>query len=114
MTGNFHAVYRATVLGTLIASASCDRFGWSNSEQTEQRREEQRLEDQKERDAVVERMKAAAIAQEQKQEPIKKLQTQIDALEEKISDARSRGKDWRPLEKEQEALEAQRDELLKH
>ena len=72
---------------------------------------EQRLNDQKERAALAEQMRAAAIAREQKQEPIKRLQKQIDALEDQITYARQRGKDWRPLEKAQEALEAQKGEL---
>ena len=109
MIGKGRILYLTIVLSGSLVVAGCDKS--PDSETEAQRREEQRLEDQKERAALAERMKAAAIAQEQKKEPIKKLQSQIDALDEQISYARARGKDWRPLEKEQEALEARKAEL---
>jgi hypothetical protein len=107
--GKGRILYLTIVLSGSLAIAGCDK---SSSPETEaQRLEEQRLKDQKERAALVERMKAAAIAQEQKQAPIKRLQSQIDALDQQIIAARSRGKDWKALEKAQEALEAQKAEL---
>jgi hypothetical protein len=104
-------LYLTIVLSGTLVIAGCGKSGSSRLEEEAQRREEQRLEDQKERAALAERVKAGAFAQEQKREPIKKLQTQIDDLEQQISYARQRGKDWRPLEKEQEALEAKKAEL---
>ena len=111
MIGKGRILYLTIILSGALLIAGCDKFGSSSSETEAQRQEGQRLEDQKERAALVERMKAAAIAQEKKQEPIKQLQSQIDALDQQINDARSRGKDWRALEKVQEALEAQKAEL---
>ena len=111
MIGKGRILYLTIVLSGSLIIAGCDKFGSSSPETEAQRQEEQRLKDQKERAALVERMKAAAIAQEQKQAPIKKLQSQIDALDQQIGDARARGKDWRALEKAQEALEAQKAEL---
>jgi hypothetical protein len=102
-------LYLTIILSGSLVIAGCDKS--SNSETEAQRQEAQRLEDQKERAALAERMRAAAIAQEQKKEPIKKLQSQIDALDQQIGYARARGKDWRALEKAQEALEAQKAEL---
>jgi predicted nucleic acid-binding Zn-ribbon protein len=111
MIGKSRLRYLTIVLSACLAIAGCEKFGYSRSETEAQRIEAKRLEDQKERAALIEQVKAAAIAQEQKQAPIKKLQAQIDALQQQISDARSRGKDWRALEKSQEALEAQKAEL---
>src|SRR2546421_3359059 len=99
MIRRLNILYRVAVLAAVVAVAGCDKFGSSNSDENAQRQEEQRLQDQKERAALVERMKAAAKAQEDKQEPIKRLQKQIDALDQQISDAHARGKDWRALEK---------------
>jgi len=104
-------LYFAALLVGLLPTAGCDKYASPSPEEVAQRREEQRVEDQKERAAMVERMKAAAIAQDKKQEPIKNLQKQIDALDVQISNARSKGKDWRALEKTQEALETQKYEL---
>jgi hypothetical protein len=60
---------------------------------------------------MIERLKAAAIAQDKKQNPIRILQKQIDALDEQISEAWEKRKDWRALEKAQEAFEAQKYEV---
>lgn len=97
----------------MLALAGCNKLDSTSPEVAAQRREEQRLKDQQERAALAEKMKAAALVREQKQEPIKALQKKIDALDQQISDARSRGKDWRPLAKAQEALEAEKYELQK-
>ena len=104
-------VYFATLLAGLCLTAGCDEEALPNSEVTKRRQEEQRLQDQKERAALVEQMKAAAMAADKKREPIIKLQNQINALDEQITAARSRGKDWTALEKQQEALQAQKREL---
>ncbi|MEY2438709.1 MAG: hypothetical protein QOI34_94 [Verrucomicrobiota bacterium] len=110
MTRKFNIFFWPTVLAITLIIAGCDS-GPSSLELAAQRLEEQRTIDQKERAALVEQMKAAAVAQEKKQEPINKLQIQIDALDQQINDARSKGKDWRALEKTQEALEVQKYEL---
>ena len=99
-------VYFLAVLTASIV-AGCD-----DSPDPAQVKEEQRLQDQKERLALVEKMKAAALAEEKKKEPIRDLQKKIDALDEQISYARARGKDCRALEAEQEALEARQYELM--
>jgi polyhydroxyalkanoate synthesis regulator phasin len=93
----------------VLALAGCNKS--VSPELARQQQEEQRLKDQQERAALAEKMKAAALAREQKQEPIKALQKKIDALDAQISDARSKGKDWRPLAKVQEALDAEKYEL---
>jgi uncharacterized protein HemX len=104
-------LYLAALLCVSLSVTGCGRNSSLDLEAAAQQKEEQRLQDQKERAALVERMKAAALAQEKKQEPIKALQKQIDELDAQITDARSKGKDWRALEKKQEALEAQKYEL---
>ena len=102
-------LYSAAVLVVLLPTAGCDRS--PSPEELAQRQEEQRVQDQKERTVLIDRLKAAALAQDQKQAPIRNLQKQIDALDAQISDARSKGKDWRALGKAQESLEAQKYEL---
>jgi len=99
------------LLAGLCLTAGCDEEASPNSQVAAQRQEDQRLLDQKDRAALVERMKAAAIAADKKREPITKLQNQINALDEQITASRSKGKDWRALEKQQEALETQKREL---
>ena len=105
------SLYFAVVLFGSLVIGGCDRF--FSSEDGTQRLEEKRLQDQNERAALVEKMKAVSIERQKKQEPIKNLQKQIDALDQQISYARSRGIDWRPSEKTQEALEAKKEELEK-
>jgi hypothetical protein len=102
-------LYSVAVLVVLLPTAGCDRS--PSPEELARRQEEQRVQDQKERDVIIERLKAASLAQDQKQAPIRNLQKQIDALDAQISDARSKAKDWRALGKAQEALEAQKYEL---
>ena len=114
MSLNFDTFYLPVILAAVIALSGCNKLDSTSPEVAAQRQEEQRLKDQQERAARAEKMKAAAIAREQKQEPIRELQKKIDALDRQISDARSRGNDWRPLAKTQEALEAEKYELEKH
>ena len=104
-------LYFTALLCVSVSVAGCGRNSSLDIEALAQQKEEQRLQDQNERAALAERMKAAALAQEKKQEPIRALQKQIDALDVQITDARSKGKDWRGLEKTQEALEAQKYDL---
>jgi len=99
-------VYFLAVLTALIV-AGCD----DDSPDPVQAKEEQRQQDQKERLALVEKMKAAALVEEKKKEPIRDLQKKIDALDDQIGYARARGKDGRALEQMQEAVEAQKYEL---
>jgi hypothetical protein len=102
-------LYSAAVLVVLLPTVGCDRS--PSPEELARRQEEQRAQDQKERAVIVDQMKAAALAQDQKQAPIRSLQKQIDAIDAQISDARSKGKDWRALGKIQDALETQKYEL---
>jgi hypothetical protein len=111
MNRKFGRWYIAVLFVVPFLTAGCEKYGLGSAELAAQRQEEQRVQDQQERAALVDRMKAAGIAQERKQEPIRNLQKQIDAIDERISDARSRGKDCRDLEKTQDALEAQKAEL---
>jgi hypothetical protein len=111
MIRKLDVLYLAALLAGLSPTAGCDKYASLSPGEAAQRQEDRRLEDQKERAAMVERMKAAAIAEDKKQEPIRNLQKQIDALDVQISAARSKGKDWRALEKAQEALETQKYEL---
>jgi hypothetical protein len=111
MVRKLDILYSAILFVGLIPTAGCDRYAAPSPEELAQRQEEQRVQDQKERAVMIDRLKAAALAQEQKQAPIKNLQRQIDVLEAQISDARSKGIDWRSLEKTQEALETQKYEL---
>jgi len=60
--GKGRILYLTIVLSGSLIIAGCDKFGSSSPETEAQRQEEQRLKDQKERAALVERMKAAAIA----------------------------------------------------
>jgi TolA-binding protein len=107
MIRRLEMLYFATLLAGLLSTAGCDKHASPGPEVGEA----QRLQDQQERAAMADRLKAAAIAQDKKQEPIANLQKQIDALDEQIRDARSKGKDWRTLEKAQEALETKKYEL---
>jgi hypothetical protein len=111
VTLNLHTFCLPALFAAVLALAGCNKVDPNSPEVAAQRQEEQRLKDQQERAVLAEKMKAAALAREQKQEPIKALQKKIDALDQQISDARSRGKDWRPLAKAQEALEAEKYEL---
>ncbi len=104
-------LYFTALFVGLLPSTGCNRHTSSGPEIVAKRQEAQRLQEQTERAALVERMKAAAIAEEIRQEPIRNLQMQIDALDEQISDAWSRGKDCKALEIAQDALEAQKYEL---
>jgi len=107
----FDILVFAVAIGGFVAIVDWNKFRSPGAELIAQQQEEQRLQDQNERAALAEQMRAAAIAEEQKREPIRKLQSQIDALDQQVHDARSKGKDWAPLEKEQEALEARKREL---
>jgi hypothetical protein len=111
MIGKLDLLSFITFLGGALATASCEKETSPSLEVLAQRQEAQRLQDQKERAATVDRLKAAAIAQDKKQVAIKNLQNQIDALDKQISDARLKGGDWRGLEKAQETLEQQKYEL---
>jgi len=91
--------------------AGCDQSALSNSEMAAQKKEEQRLQEQKERADLADRLKAQAIEREKKQEPIRQLEIKIAALDQQITEAQQHGRDWRPLEKQQEALQAQKEEL---
>ena len=113
MSLKLDTLYLPALLAAVLALAGCNKVDPNSPELVRQRQEEQRLKDQQERAALAEKMKAAALAREQKQEPIKALQKKIEALDQQISDARSRGKDWRPLAEAQEALEAEKYELEK-
>ena len=111
MIRKLDVLYLAAVLASLLPLAGCDKWRSYSEDVPRQDPEGQRLTDQQERAALVERMKAAAKAQDMKQEAIKNVQRKIDAIDDQISDARARGKDWRGLEKAQEALETQKYEL---
>jgi anti-sigma-K factor RskA len=111
MNRKFSRCYIAVLCALLFLTAGCDKYGLGSAELATQRQEEQRVQDQQERAALVERMKAAAVAQDRKQEPIRNLQKQIDAIDDRIGEARARGKDCRDLEKTQDALEARKAEL---
>jgi hypothetical protein len=104
-------LYCAAVLAGLLSLTGCDKWRSYREDAPPQDPEDQRLGEKKERSAMVERMKAAAKVQDRKQESIRNLQTKIDAIDEQISDARSRGRDPRGLEKTQEALETQKYDL---
>lgn len=108
MNRNLTHFYFAAILSAMVAMTGCDR---SSSVRDEEIAQQQRLQDQTDRAALVERVRAAASAQEKKQEAINALQKQIEELDAKISDARSKGKDCRALEKAQEALETKKYEL---
>jgi hypothetical protein len=107
----FDVLCLAAVLAGLLPLAGCDKWRSYSEDAPHQEAEDQHFAEQKERAALVERMKAAAKAQDRKQEALRNLQTKIDAVDDQISDARRHGKDWRGLEKGQEALEAQKYEL---
>ena len=109
-TSRHYTLCCVAVVGAMLAVAGCDKSALSNAELAQQQ-EDRRLKDQKDRADLADRMRAEAIAQEKKQEPIKKLQSKIEALDEQISYARQRGKDWRALEREQDALLTQKEEL---
>ena len=104
-------LYCTVCLTGLPFVTGCEKYASPSPEEVAQQREVQRLDDQKERAAMVERMKAAAVIEDKKQEAMRNLQKQIDALDVQISAAHAIGKDWRPLEKQQEALEARKYEL---
>ena len=104
-------LYVTAFVAAFLSVSGCEKYSPPSLEIIAQQKEEQRLQDQKDRTAMVERMKAAALVQDQKLEPIRNLQKQIDALAVQISAARSRGKDCRALEKTQEALETQKYEM---
>ena len=72
---------------------------------------QQREEDRSERAALVERVKASLRAQAQKEEALKRVQAQLDAIDKQISDNRLKGKDWNALTKQEEALLKQKWDL---
>jgi hypothetical protein len=111
MNRNVTPFYFAALFIAVVSITGCGRNSTSGEEAAGQQTEEQRLQDQKERTALVERMKAEALAKEKKQEPIDALEKQIESLDVQIGDARARGKDCAALEKSQETLEAKKYEL---
>lgn len=111
MIRRLDTLYLAALFVGLLPTAGCNKNTPPSFEVVAQRQEQQRLQEQKERTVMVERLKAAAIADDKKQEPIKNLQKQIDDLDVAISDAWSQGKDTRALEKAEDVLEEQKYDL---
>jgi hypothetical protein len=111
MIQRLEVLYLVLLLVGALPTAGCKKNASSRSELAAQQQEQQRLQEQKVRTAMVEQLKAAAIAQDAKQEPIRNLQKQIDTLDVQISEAWSKGKDFKALEKAEDALEAQKYEL---
>ena len=104
-------IFLAPVFAGLLGLTSCDAFRRPPLETPAQQQEEERLKDQKAHADLAEQVTAVAQTQDKKQESIKGLQAQIDALDQQISDARSKGRDCQRLEKAEEDLEAQKFEL---
>ena len=104
-------IFLAPVFAGLLGLTSCHAFRRPPLETPAQQQEAERLKDQKAHADLAEQVTAAAQTQDKKQESIKGLQAQIDALDQQISDARSKGQDCQRLEKAEEDLEAQKFEL---
>lgn len=97
-------------IGSLMVSKSDHVHQWGSAVWCHTQ-EEARINDSIERASLAERMRAEALVRGGQQKPIDDLQSQIDALQDQIMNARSKGQDVRALEAAQERLDAQKSEL---
>jgi hypothetical protein len=98
------------VIGSLMVSKSEQVHQWGSAVWFHMQ-EEARINDSIERASLAERIRAEALVRAGQERPLNDLQSQIDALQDEIMTARSKGQDVRGLEAAQERLEAQKSEL---